>query len=400
MTAHAEDAAERHRLKIDGLAVVTEPATIESGPDKGLILQDGQIANISELEPGAIRISGTLCGWIDSDNAVSVAEAAKIWDAKLSSTTKSPRVYASAACIQSVNGNATKAVKYAHFALRLKSVDIKSQAAATAVLGQYNKAGKFANIVEQFIDSTNMLTDYEIGMLLNMLAVHRRWGLVRRMLSKINVSDDSSNEILRLAALAELNSRKYRDAQELCEVALRRDPSDISAQIAKAVTLFLSGKQRNAVEWLDECISKNGSASRLHRLRGEYLCDEGEFDEGLKALHIAADLSPEDSKPNFSLGSYLLQQARNSGYVSKQAGRRAAKYLREACVLDKSNNMDYVRNYGYALVYVGESKEADRYILSRLQASGQSAEDIVSLIHVRQQVADLDNYLAKEAEKE
>jgi len=106
--------------------------------------------------------------------------------------------------------------------------------------------------------------------------------------------------------------RRYADAQQSLDQALRLDPHSVRALFLYGVIQVNVGNNRMAEEYLERAISLDPSNATFHFHLGTAYLRENRTTEAQQSFETAIQLRPDYALPHYQLAKLLMKQGRNN----------------------------------------------------------------------------------------
>lgn len=100
------------------------------------------------------------------------------------------------------------------------------------------------------------------------------------------------------------NARRFQEALDLFEKAIKEDDSLLRAYTAKATTLIQLNKPYDAIKLCDDVILKDGTFALAYATRGTALNKLGKDKEAEGAYREALELNPYDAIVNYNFSCF------------------------------------------------------------------------------------------------
>jgi len=198
---------------------------------------------------------------------------------------------------------------------------------------------------------------------------------------KVYYNTNNPEQVYELAK-KHLRKQDYANAEAVYTQLLINAPKTARPLVGLARVALEKSENSRALDYLAEAEKNNPYYVHLHSLRGQILCDQGDFDQGIKSLYHAVELSPlnplryqdavnqlskrkEHDKIAILLDSAVKQGVQfpelyrylSEAFYNLKDYKKAVRYIRTALDTDQ-NNITFLNQLAISLKESGEPAES------------------------------------------
>jgi tetratricopeptide (TPR) repeat protein len=176
-----------------------------------------------------------------------------------------------------------------------------------------------------------------------------------------------------LAGKLAFSARRYKEAAQAFEKAIKANPENAGARVNLAAALGQLKKYKQAITQLQEAIRLDPENVTAHFNLGSLLVNSGDYKEAIKHFQFVVKKNPKDSQAQLALAN---------GFIKEQQFEKAIEHYRAALSVDPGLTWAWI-DLSSALISTGQHVEALKVLEeahSRLPHDGPIAHALARLL--------------------